>query len=91
MSIRIDEVVQGARILHLLPVLEDEIARMDRALVNGVFQKIRDGALTPEMAMTYWQEKFAYDTLLRRMKQKASTGQALGEKFSKEMNYGQEV
>lgn len=76
----LDEVVQGARLINFLPYLEEEINKMIAVVDGKVNQHIRQGTLTPELALNFWLERDSYTTLFKRFKTKAAIAAGQGDK-----------
>ena len=56
----------------VMPTLNDEIAQMRNSTEVKVYRAIAEGELTPEEALSYWMEMYAYRRLETRIKEKAS-------------------
>ena len=78
-------VQEAARLLPMLPYLEEYIHKLDKALEQKTFTKLDKGELTPDMALYAWQEKMAYRRLLRHFNQQVRIGQAIAAEHSEEM------
>lgn len=59
-------------ISEVLPQLEDEIDKMSQSKMADVFRQINENILTPELAMSYWLEMYAYHRLNKRLVTKAA-------------------
>lgn len=73
-------ITEGARIAQMLPYLAEEVAKMERAVENRVFEAIRTGELTGQMAVSAWMEKRSLRGLLAKMEQKVRLGQSVGQR-----------
>lgn len=60
----------AAHLAGFLPELEAEIGKIVQAIEMQAFRGIRDGTLTPEKALTLWQEKEVAVKLLTRFQKK---------------------
>ena len=83
---------EGARLLHVLPYIEAEMAKLDKTQDALIFQQIDQGTLTPEAALTAWMNKRAYRRVLKGFQTRVQLGIAAGEEMSpllnQEMNNG---
>lgn len=81
---------QGAELANMLPVIEAETARQEKALENRVLMELSKGTLTPEAALQAWMEKAAIRRLLSSFQSKVRIGQTIGEANAKllETNVG---
>lgn len=69
------QVVRRARASHLIgvmPDLEAEIENMKAKIEAQAMLKLRDGTLSPEIALQFWTEVQAANTLLRTLKTRIS-------------------
>lgn len=82
-----DSLGEMARIAGFLPLLEQQISKMDRTLETKVFALMNKGTLTPDMALYFWQEKLALRRLLSHFNQSARIGQAIGENIKDEVEW----
>lgn len=73
------EARRAALLNESLPEVAVEIDAMMRTTMLGVYKRIRDGALTPDQALSYWMEMFSYDRLRKRLTDKASSAKAATE------------
>ena len=69
---------QGAEIQNFKPYIDDEVASMQKAVVNSVLGAVNSGTLTPEMALSKWMEYIAYLKLNQKFDQKIKVGQSVG-------------
>lgn len=69
---------EATAIQGLLPYLEAEVARMERALENRVLTALRNGTLTPDDALHAWMEKSAIRSIVTRFDQRIKVGQTVG-------------
>lgn len=79
-------IAAGAKLAGLLPYLEAEVDRMDRALENRVYDLINKGALTPEAAFMAWLEKKTLRAFVTRLRQKVNMGQSVGERHVEDLS-----
>lgn len=63
---------QSAKLSSSMPEIEYEITAMEATAQNKVFQALRSGKLTPDMAMNFVMELYSYSRLRLRLKEKAS-------------------
>lgn len=70
----------------ILPYLEEEIPKMERAVENRIYTLIYKGTLTPEAAYGAWIEKRNLHALLVRFQQKVLIAQATGERLGVELD-----
>jgi phage shock protein A len=76
----IESVRNVAFLRELMPYLEAELAKMDKALENKTFSAMNKGELTPQLALEAWIEKNSYAKLLGKLSQQVRIGQSIGEK-----------
>lgn len=80
--------MDGAAIGALLPYIKLEIGGMIQTVMTRAVMGVRQGTLTPEAALSMWQEVHSAQRLLSRMEQRATVGIATGEKIAPEMTIG---
>ncbi len=78
----------GARIAGALPYIEVELDKMKAAVERRVFAALRDGTLSPDTALSAWQELNAYSLLQRRLRQQVAIATSVGKNVSPEMDLG---
>lgn len=59
-------------VAEVLPELTNQIESMKHTVETNVYAAIRKGALTPEAALSYWMEMYAYNRLGVRMNDMAA-------------------
>jgi hypothetical protein len=64
---------ESIRLSAILPELENRIDKLNLALDNKVFGLISEGALTSELALAFWYERFARTNVVRSMKTRVIT------------------
>lgn len=80
--------VDGAAIGALLPYIRSEVGSMIQTVMTRAVMGVRQGTLTPEAALSMWQEVHSAQRLLSRMEQRATVGIAAGEKIAPELTIG---
>lgn len=81
------KISEGVKVSEfILPYLEVEIEKMEKAVENRIYAAIYTGKITPEMALTAWIEKRDLHGLLLRFKQKVLIGQGVGERLGVELD-----
>lgn len=63
-----------ALLREIIPIVDAELTKLDRALENRVFSAVLNGGLTPEVAQQAWFEKIAYRKIRTSLEQKARLG-----------------
>jgi len=58
-----------------MPMVEQEVAKFREGVFREVFRKIQAAKLTPDEALHYWQEIYAYHRLLKTFQQAINMGQ----------------
>ena len=82
----LDKISTGAYVAGIMPTVEREIAEMAMVVQRKVFGAIRDGTLTPDMAVNAWYEVYSFQSLLRRLEKKVKVGQHVGERVADKLN-----
>lgn len=68
------DTARGEAAQAVLPIIEAEASRMRATVFAKVFTGLRDGTLTPEQALNFWTEIYAYHRLLKNFEQVVSMG-----------------
>lgn len=79
---------QGAELANILPTIEAETSRQEKALENRVLMDLSKGTLSPEAALQAWMEKAAIRRLLSSFKSKVNVAQSIGERNAKLLDSG---
>lgn len=77
-----DEMAQlriAADLDSVMPTLDEEIGSMRKSTETKVYLAIAKGELTPDEAMAYWMEMYAYKRLETRIHDKASQAASVTE------------
>lgn len=64
----------AARLQGVMPYLQDEIGKMEAQVKMRAFNAIRDGKLTPDLAISLWMEAHAVQMLHVRLRTKSIIG-----------------
>lgn len=80
------KVRDGARFAGFLPYLAAEVDKMVGTLESRMLDHIRDGSLTPDLAIQGWMELNAYRRLMKRFDQKVKIGQTAGQALAPVLN-----
>lgn len=59
---------------NVMPYIQEEVAKMDRALENKMLTALNDGSLTAEMALNGWIEKLTLRRFLGKFDKSAQHG-----------------
>lgn len=78
----------GARLQAVMDILEAEIARMTQAVEAKTFRSLEEGRLSPDMALSAWQEIHGYKKLLRKLETRIQVGQSAGEEEAYTLDIG---
>lgn len=76
--------VAGAQVATILPIVEEEIAKMKQGIQNRVNRKIANGEMTPEYADSAWRDISAMDRLLQRIRTHVIIGAEIGESLNED-------
>lgn len=68
----------GAEMQAVKPYIDSEIEGMKKAVVSSILQKVNDGSLTPDVALSKWVEYVAYIKLQQKYEQRIRMGQSIG-------------
>lgn len=68
------QIADGARLQGLLPYLEQYINKLQDQLDQRVFALVRQGKLSGEVAQMAWQQKLAYNMILKHFQQQIRIG-----------------
>lgn len=77
-----DEIAElrvAADLDNVMPTLDNEITKMRHSTEAKVYQAIAKGDLTPEDALAYWMEMYAYRRLDTRIKDRAAAARSITE------------
>lgn len=74
------QALDGAYLTNAMPYIEEQLAKMIRAVDQRAYRAIAQNELTPEMALNLWLERNAYNSLAVRLGQKVRLAQNLSEK-----------
>lgn len=69
---------EGAEIQSLKPYMDNEIEGMQKSIVSFILQRVNDGSLTPDIALSKWIEFISYSKLQQKLSQKIRIGQSVG-------------
>lgn len=83
----IETALDGARLAGSLPTITEEVTRMKTTVENRIYAAIRDGRLTPDMAMNAWHEMQAYSRFFNNVRSRVKVGEEVGVKIAPHMNY----
>jgi hypothetical protein len=78
MSADLAKVKQIETLALTLPIIQEEVERLKRAVVSRVRTEMRDGSLTPEASLAFWCEYLAAESLLRAFEQRLKVAQGVG-------------
>ena len=73
MNVReLEDLRVGAKLASSLPEITAEIEGMRSTVMVKAFNKISNGVLTPDEALSYWMELYSYSRLQKRFETKAA-------------------
>lgn len=74
------------RLQAALPELQQDIEKLKQGIDQQAYALLRTGTLTAEQALAFWQQRFAYENLLKRMTTRVRVAQAAGERVAEQLN-----
>lgn len=71
----IEAIRQGSAIKSVRGELDYMVSGLEKSTKAKVYEAIRAGQLTPEQAVTYWMEMYAYSRLGTRINEMSAKGE----------------
>lgn len=79
-------IARNAAKLHgVLPEIQEAVGQQMAAIESRVYSAIRQGKLTPDMALSGWHEMFAAFSLLNGLRARVNIGQEAGARIAPKM------
>lgn len=76
---------EGTKMAGAMPVVENAVAQMEAQIMRQALGELDRGTLTPERALSLWQQLHAQTRLLRQMRKAVKMGQSAADALAQHL------